>query len=72
MCCEMGGRLGSALIRERDLVAGRLATVIWTLEAAIEATCGQYIELKTLIWLVISCCFGSGIFSEDFDSCRAS
>jgi len=61
----MGGRLGSASIRERDFVAGGLATVIWALEAAIEATCGQYIEQKTLIWLVISCCFGSGIFSKD-------
>ena len=44
MRCEMGGKLGSALIRERDLVAGRLATVI-------ETTCGQHIEPKTLIWL---------------------
>lgn len=64
MCCEMGRRLGSALIRERDLVAGRLAT--WAPEAAIEATCGQRIEPKALIWLVISCCFGSGIFSRDW------
>ena len=69
MCCEMGemgGMLGSALIRKRDLVAGRLATVIWAPEAVIEATCGQRIEPKALIWLVISCCFGSGIFSKDW------
>ena len=51
MCCEMGRRLGSALIREGDLVAGRLATVIRALGAAIEATCGHHIEPETLIWL---------------------